>query len=82
MYLLKWFLMKEYNYEWFVSEILKNQRENKPLKVSEEAKNIIFQILEKIQGSRLVKVGIKDTFIWALNFEMFKKKLNLIISFL
>ena len=74
--------MKEYHYEWLVSKIYKNQRENKPLKVSEETKNIISQILEKIQGSRLVKVGIKDTFIWALNFEMFKKKLNLIISFL
>ena len=51
---------------------------NKPLKVSDEAKNIISKLLEKNPGSRLGKAGLDEIksqpFFGNLNFEMLKTK--------
>ena len=51
---------------------------NKPLKVSDEAKNIISKLLEKNPGSRLGKTGLNEIrthpFFGNLNFEMLKNK--------
>ena len=51
---------------------------NKPLKVSEEAKNIISRLLEKNPGSRLGKTGLNEIkshpFFGNLNFDNLKSK--------
>ena len=54
----------------------------KPIKVSDEAKNVITKLLEKNPGSRLGKNGLKEIkvhpFFGNLNFEMIKnKKINI-----
>ena len=50
----------------------------KPIKVSDEAKNVITKLLEKNPGSRLGKNGLKEIkvhpFFGNLNFEMIKNK--------
>ncbi|MCQ2971670.1 MAG: protein kinase [archaeon] len=57
---------------------VKIEDEVRPLKVSEEAKNIIMKLLEKNPGSRLGKTGLNEIkahpFFGNLNFELLKTK--------
>ena len=59
-------------------KFVKIEGTNKPVKVSDEAKNIISKLLEKNPGSRLGKTGLYEIkthpFFGNLNFEMLKTK--------
>ena len=59
-------------------KFIKIEGTNKPLKISDEAKNIITKLLEKNPGSRLGKTGLNEIkshpFFGNLNFENLKNK--------